>query len=65
MPGYSLTNIILGKNIDLNKIVLTLQLDINNLFNLNYQSIPNRPMPGINKMVTIRMSFSDTRDKGE
>jgi iron complex outermembrane receptor protein len=65
MPGYSLTNIILGKNIELNKFVLTLQLDINNLFNLDYQSISHRPMPGINKMITIRMNFSGERKKGE
>jgi iron complex outermembrane receptor protein len=57
MPAYSISNLILGKNINVNKIVLTLQLDINNLFNLDYQSMPSRPMPGINKMLTIRVNF--------
>lgn len=57
MPGYAISNLILGKNINVNKIVLTLQLDVNNLFNLDYQSMPSRPMPGINKMLTIRLNY--------
>ena len=57
MPGYNLSNIFLGKSIVLNKFVLSLQLDINNLFDLDYQSIANRPMPGRNYAVTLRGNF--------
>jgi outer membrane cobalamin receptor len=57
MPGYNLSNIFLGKNIKLSNIVLSLQLQINNLFDLDYQSIENIPMPGINYGLTIRFNF--------
>ena len=57
MPAYNLSNIILGKNINLKNICLTLQAEIKNLFNLDYQSIKNRPMPGINYGLTLKVSF--------
>ncbi|MCX6244079.1 MAG: TonB-dependent receptor plug domain-containing protein [Bacteroidetes bacterium] len=58
MPGYNLSNIILGKDFHLSKIILSLQLQINNLFNLDYQSIANRPMPGRNYALTLKFNFS-------
>jgi iron complex outermembrane receptor protein len=61
MPGYALSNIIFGKHFKMNIINLSLQLDINNLFNLDYQSLPSRPMPGINQMLTIRVTFPGSR----
>ena len=57
MPGYSLSNIFLGKSFGLDKFVLSLQFEINNLFDLDYQSIANRPMPGINYGITLKGSF--------
>ena len=54
MPGYNLSNIFLGKNIHLSNFVLSLQVEINNLFDLDYQSIANRPMPGRNFAITLR-----------
>ena len=60
MPGYSLSNIILGKNFGLKKIVLSLQIQINNLFNLDYQSIADRPMPGINYAFTLKIALPNT-----
>jgi outer membrane cobalamin receptor len=57
MPGYYLSNIILGKSIFLKKFVISLHLQINNLFDLDYQSIANRPMPGRNYMVTLKFDF--------
>lgn len=57
MPGYNLSNIFIGKNIHLKNFVLSLQLEINNLFDLDYQSIANRPMPGRNYAVTLRGNF--------
>lgn len=57
MPAYTLSNIILGKNINLRYICLTLQVEIKNLFDLDYQSIRNRPMPGVNYAFTMKISF--------
>jgi outer membrane cobalamin receptor len=58
MPGYYLSNIILGKDFYLKKIMLSLQLQINNLFNLDYQSIVKRPMPGRNYALTLKFNFN-------
>jgi iron complex outermembrane receptor protein len=59
MPAYSLSNIFLTKKFCLNKIVLSLQGQINNLFNLDYQSIKDIPMPGINYGITIKIDFRE------
>jgi len=58
MPGYNLSNLFLGKEFHLKNFMLSLQLDINNLFDLDYQSIANRPMPGRNYSVTLRGRFN-------
>jgi len=58
MPAYSLSNILFGKNIVLTKYFISLQLEINNIFNLDYQSVANRPMPGLNGALTLRFSFA-------
>jgi iron complex outermembrane receptor protein len=57
MPAYNLSNIIFGKNIQVKHFLLSLQIDINNLFNLDYQSIADRPMPGINYAFTVKLAF--------
>lgn len=57
MPAYSLSNIIFGKNIRIKHFLLSLQININNLFNLDYQSIKSRPMPGINYAFTIKLAL--------
>lgn len=58
MPGYNLSNLFFGKSIQLKDFMLSLQLEINNLFDLDYQSIAYRPMPGRNFAITIRGGFS-------
>jgi len=57
MPAYNLSNIIFGKNIHIKHFALSLQMDINNLFNLDYQSLASRPMPGINYAFTIKLTL--------
>ena len=57
MPGYSISNLIFGRNIDIRHFLLSLQFDLNNLFNLDYQSIESRPMPGRNFLFTIKLSY--------
>lgn len=63
MPGYNLSNIFLGKNFQLKDFVVSLQLEINNLFGLDYQSIAYRPMPGRNFAITIRGNFNRKLEK--
>ena len=57
MSAYNLSNIILGKNFALTKFILSLQLQINNLFDLALRSIANVPMPGRNYALTARFNF--------
>lgn len=57
MEPYYLNNIILGKNFHFPEILLSLQLQINNLLDLNYQSVANRAMPGRNIAVTLKINF--------
>ena len=57
MPGYYLSNIIFGKNFHMKKFILSLQLHLNNLFDLDYQSIADRPMPGRNYALTLKFNF--------
>jgi outer membrane cobalamin receptor len=63
MPAYYISNIIFGKNINLRNFILSLQLEINNLMDLDYQSISNRPMPGINYAFTMKLALP--RMKGQ
>lgn len=63
MPGYNLSDIFLGKNFQLNDFILSLQLEINNLFGLDYQSVANSPMPGRNFAITLKGGFSRKSDQ--
>jgi outer membrane cobalamin receptor len=58
MPAYNLSNIILGKNLGIKKFILSLQLQINNLFDLALRSIASVPLPGRNYAMTIRFNFN-------
>ncbi|MCX6240213.1 MAG: TonB-dependent receptor [Bacteroidetes bacterium] len=58
MPGYPLLNIIFGKEFILHKFVLSLQFKVNNLSNVDYQSVKNWPMPGRNYALTVRFEFN-------
>ena len=57
MPAFNISNISFGKNIQVKYFILSLQIDINNLFNLDYQSVASRPMPGINYAFTVKLAF--------
>ncbi len=57
MPAYSLSNIIFGKSFYLNTFVISLQGKVNNVFDVDYQSVKNWPMPGINYALTLRIEF--------
>jgi len=57
MPAYSLSNIIFGKSFLLNNFVISLQFKVNNVFDVDYQSVKNWPMPGRNYGLTLRFEF--------
>ena len=57
LPAYSLSNISVGKMIELKYFKCNFQFKIDNLFNLSYQSILSRPMPGINYSFMLKISF--------
>ncbi len=65
IPGYNLLDIIIAKKILLSKQFNTnLQLNINNIFNIKYQVVPYRPMPGLNFLFTLKITFkSKTHEK--
>lgn len=58
MPGYNLSNIIFGKNFLMKDFTISLQIDFNNIFNLDYQSIASRPMPGFSYTFTLKLGFN-------
>jgi len=58
MGAYNLSNIILGKNFFINKFIISLQLQINNLFDLALRSVASVPLPGRNYALTVRFNFN-------
>jgi vitamin B12 transporter len=58
MNAYNLSDIILGKNFVMKKYIVSLQLQINNLFDLALRSIANVPLPGRNYAITVRFNFN-------
>jgi iron complex outermembrane receptor protein len=58
MDAYNLSNIIFGKNFIINKFILSLQLQINNLFDLALRSVASVPLPGRNYAMTVRFNFN-------
>jgi len=55
MPAYFLLDAVMSKSFYLkNKYPITIQLNLNNIFNTEYQAIPYRPMPGFNFLVSIK-----------
>jgi iron complex outermembrane receptor protein len=58
LPGFSLSNLTLGKEIRISKCAIGIQLDVNNLFNKNYQAILYYPMPGRSYNVSVNFKFN-------
>jgi iron complex outermembrane receptor protein len=55
LPGYLLNNLITGLKIPFHKTAIDLNFSINNLFDVNYQSIVLYPMPG--RSYTVKFLF--------
>lgn len=55
LPPYFLLDAVVSKSFKTkNEYPLTIQFNLNNILNADYQAIPYRPMPGINFLLTIR-----------
>lgn len=55
LPPYFLLDAVVSKSFKIkNEYPLTIQFNLNNILNADYQAIPYRPMPGINFLLTIR-----------
>lgn len=53
LPGYTLNNISMGKKFSLKKIKLDIRLKIYNVFDINYQAVLWRAMPGRNYEISL------------
>lgn len=55
LPPYFLLDAIISKSINIKKdFPLTVQLNLNNMLNADYQAIPYRPMPRFGFLITIK-----------
>jgi iron complex outermembrane receptor protein len=57
LPPYLLLDAVISKSFKVKKgYPLTIQINLNNLLNKDYQAVPYRPMPGFNFLVTIKLA---------
>jgi iron complex outermembrane receptor protein len=57
LSGYTVSNIGLFRNLKVKKLDFHFALDINNLFNANYQSVAYRPMPNRSFQLQVTTKF--------
>ncbi len=57
LPGYTISNLTLGKKINLNGNSLSIRFKVDNFFNKDYQSIQYRAMPGRNYFLMINFEY--------
>ncbi|MBM3405650.1 MAG: TonB-dependent receptor, partial [Bacteroidetes bacterium] len=57
MPGYQVSNIMLGKSFRTKQMNFFAMFEICNIFDLDYQSISNRPMPGRSVAFSLKISY--------
>ncbi len=53
LPAFSLSSISVGKSFDIHSVSLEAKFGVNNLFNVSYQAVLWRPMPGRNYEVFV------------
>jgi vitamin B12 transporter len=58
LPGYCTNSITAGVNLKRKKAVFDLNLNIDNLFDVNYQNIAYYPLPGRNYTLKLMLQFS-------
>jgi iron complex outermembrane receptor protein len=58
LPAYQLTNISACTQLKVNKHLLTLKADLNNIFDVSYMAVAWRPMMGFNTQFTLSYSLN-------
>jgi iron complex outermembrane receptor protein len=59
LPAYFLLDMVFSKSFKIkNEYPLTIQFNLNNMLNTEYQVTPFRPMPGFNFLVTVKAEIS-------
>lgn len=62
LPAYFLLDAIISKSFKINnEYPITIQFNLNNLLNAEYQVTPYRPMPGINFLVTVKAGMEQVQ----
>lgn len=59
LSGFTLGNLLLNYNLNLNKYAIGLGFRINNIWNTTYQTLAYRPMPGRNFTVSLTFKFNN------
>jgi iron complex outermembrane receptor protein len=57
LPFYSLSNVSFGKKFDVGKAGLVVKFKVNNVFNVSYQAVLWRAMPGVNYEVFVLFTW--------
>jgi iron complex outermembrane receptor protein len=58
LDSFMLLNAVAGKSFRFNHTSLYLSGRINNILNNSYQNMENRPMPGRNYQISLRIEFA-------
>ena len=57
LPYYSLNNVNFGKKLEFKKTDITVDIKVNNIFNVQYQAVLWRAMPGINFEISLQFDI--------
>lgn len=58
LPAYTVSNVGISKKIQLTgKVAITPRIQLNNIWNKNYQNVAFRPMPGRNIQLNVNLNF--------
>jgi vitamin B12 transporter len=63
LPGFGISKITIGKNTVFKKMEIGIGLSCNNIFNVQYQSVLWRAMPGRSYSVTLKVNFLNKNNK--
>jgi iron complex outermembrane receptor protein len=57
LPGYTLNNLVNGFKVSLERVSADINFRVDNLFNVNYQSIAYYPQPGRSYFISIKLQY--------
>lgn len=59
LPFYTLGNINLNRNIEIKNSIISMGVEIKNIFNYNYQAVVNQPMPGRYYGINLSIEYNN------